>query len=450
MNGILIDVYINNEPTRMDIEDVLFYEMQDLDIFDYHIEVVKALAILMRSEISKRIKNSTYYTSSTKEIFLSEENLKKLDGEKKRLLKMALEETEGVIVVSGDKSVDVFLTRCCGGGTANSEDILGYRVSYLRKVLCKYCSEDYSEKIVKINDIAKKININRFSYRENIDDILKNVVRDETGRILKVNFLGKEMSGEEFIKYFGVASNRVYFLEDSISLKTVGEGLGLGVCLKGANNLAKNGAIYKDIINYYYTGIEFKRLDGEGISKLLSGKKIIIDPGHGGRDKGSVNKDVIEKDVNLSIALSLEKMLRRIGANVILTRNEDIDISLEERVKFINAQRPEFCISIHQNSFMMPGINGVEAYCYDKDNEAIKLGKFLCSNISDTIGVKNRGVRTGDYYILRESRVSTLILECMYLTGNIDISKYSSRNYLLIAGCIFDSICKYYNVEPQN
>jgi stage II sporulation protein D len=449
MYGLLLDVNIDNKACKMDIEDIVMYELSGLDIFSYDIEVIKTIAVLKRSELSKWLKNSNLYVPSKGEVTTTSKKFDSLSEEKKSLLKDVVKDTAGIIVLSGEKAVDLYFTKCCGGGTVNSEDVFNYKINYLRKILCRYCNMEYDEKTVKINDIAQKLNIVRSSYKENINDILNAIERDETGRILKVNFLGKEMSGEEFIRLFNVKSNRVYFTEDSITLKVIGDGVGLGVCLEGADKLAKDGLKYKDIINYYYTGVMFKRLDRESNLKLLSGKKIVIDPGHGGRDKGNVNRDVIEKDVNLSIALKLEKMLKYIGATVVLTRNDDLEISSEERVKIINKERPEFCISIHQNSFMMQGMNGIEAYCYDKDEEAVKLGKIICSNVNSAAGIKNRGVRIGDYYLLRESRVSALIIECMYLTGNVDIEKYNEENYFLIAKSIFDSICKYYNVEPQ-
>ena len=69
------------------------------------------------------------------------------------------------------------------------------------------------------------------------------------------------MTGEEFAKLFEINSNRIYFLEDSVVFKIIGEGSGLGICLDGANKLAQDGLGFKDIINYYYTGVEFETLD---------------------------------------------------------------------------------------------------------------------------------------------------------------------------------------------
>jgi N-acetylmuramoyl-L-alanine amidase len=144
----------------------------------------------------------------------------------------------------------------------------------------------------------------------------------------------------------------------------------------------------------------------------------------------------------------LEKRLGEIGARVILTRFKDENIPMGDRVSLINAAKPEMFISIHQNSFMIPGINGVEVYCYGKDAEAMRFGNILCENISRMGGIKNRGVRTGDYYLLRECRVSGVIIECMYMSGDKDGTKYNDETYEAIAGAIYESICSYYDIEP--
>jgi N-acetylmuramoyl-L-alanine amidase len=207
------------------------------------------------------------------------------------------------------------------------------------------------------------------------------------------------------------------------------------------------GMNYKDIIGYYYTDIQFRDIDEREILKSLNHKKIVIDPGHGGDDCGNCYNGLIEKDINLEIALYLEKMLQSIGGDIILIRNSDCDIPLGERVNIINRERPDFYISIHQNSFLSSGVNGVEAYCYNRDEEAMRLGNIICSEISSAVDVKNRGVRTGDYYLLRECKVNGVIVECMYITGNQDIIKFNRENYMHIAEALLRSVCRFYNIE---
>lgn len=261
--------------------------------------------------------------------------------------------------------------------------------------------------------------------------------------------MGKDMDAEEFIKLFEVEGSRAYFLEQNIAIKVVGKGLGLGICLEGANNMAKKGYGYKDIINYYYTGIEYEKLCDDEILNSLKGRKIVIDPGHGGEDKGNEVNGILEKDVNLIISKYIKEMLEKRDANVILTRDTDKDVPLSERVRIINNVRPDFYISIHQNSFFLKGVNGVEAYCFsENDYDSKYLGDLICGSISKEVGTVKRGVRFGNYYILREAKVNGVIVECLYMSGDRDSMKYNNENYLIIAKCVYESLCNFYNVIP--
>lgn len=98
-------------------------------------------------------------------------------------------------------------------------------------------------------------------------------------------------------------------------------------------------------------------------------RKIIIDPGHGGWDAGTISKNGLrEKDLVLAIAKKLCKRLeQRLGAEVILTRTTDIFIPLEERTALANEQSADLFVSIHANSSKNDRINGVETYFLSLD-----------------------------------------------------------------------------------
>lgn len=452
MGGIFIEVYINGraEVEKIEIEEALLYEIAALDscIEDNCIEVIKALAVLKRSQLVKGIKNSKYFQPLKENTMIDRTRYELLDEGQKALIQEMVAATKGVVVVNGTKAVDFFITECCGGGTSNSEDVLGYRINYLRRVLCKYCSPGSSSKNISIGEYAGELNLKGLSFKENMDGVFSEAERDDTGRIRSINFLDLKLSGEEFAKLFGMDSNRIYFMEDSITLKAIGKGMGLGVCLEGANKMAKEGFGFMDIINYYYTGVEFENLDEYKLQKTLGDKKIIIDPGHGGADMGNIADGIVEKEVNLQIALKLKDRLEERGALVVLTRCKDVNLTLSDRVDIINSERPELYISIHQNYFASPGVNGVECYCYKRDEEALKLGSIITRKISEGAGIKDRGVRTGDYFLLRECKVSGIMVECMYLSGRLDREKYHEDNYNQIADAMYESLCSYYSIEP--
>ncbi len=95
--------------------------------------------------------------------------------------------------------------------------------------------------------------------------------------------------------------------------------------------------------------------------------RIVIDPGHGGHDFGTIGPGGLpEKDLVLSLARSLRKMIQeKIGAEVILTRDDDTFISLEERTAIANQHKADLFISIHANSSRNHSISGVETYYLD-------------------------------------------------------------------------------------
>ena len=451
MDCIMIDAYTNEgDLLKYDIEYAVICELSVINISDLEYEVIKALAVLKRSELAKRIKNSIYYDERNEKLIVDENCFITLDEETQNKFKKAAEDTKGIIAVSNEKSVNMYFTGCCGGGTANSEDVLGYKVNYLRKVLCKHCSSSFTEKKITASEIANKVNYMGNIYKNEIYNTLHNVKRDDTGRIISLEVFGRKLTGSDFMKYFNLESNKVYFAENEISFKIVGKGPGLGLCLEGACNLVKSGSDCFDIIKYYYTGVEFKILDENSILKLLSDKTILIDPGHGGSDNGNTKNELKEKDANLLISLYLKKMLEDVKANVILTRNNDANVLLGDRVRLINEIRPDFYISIHQNIFASENVNGTEIYSYDRDSEAIKLAEVISKLMSSSTGIKNRGINTGNYYLLRECKVSGIIIECMYISGSEDRNKYNNETFMKIAKSIFEGICRYYNIMPQN
>lgn len=438
----------NSRRIEAELDKVIEIVLSSYEIGWCHIEVIKALSVLVRSEMMQRIPSSRYYNPQ-KEPVVADRAPEDGNCACSEILKKAVESTRGLIAISGDKAVDVFFTKCCGGATASSEDIKGIRINYLRRVVCRHCKENIRERTVSITDVIKKLDVAKPAYKDTIDGIFHNVVRDQEGRIITIDVMNRRMTGEEFMEYFGVESNRIYFLEDSICLKVCGDGTGLGICLMGANSLAESGMSFEEIIKYYYTGVTLHQIDQGMLSRSLNGEKIILDPGHGGEDKGNSFGDIYEKDVNLKIALKLKERLELSGGEVLLTRDCDIYVPMSSRLKLINSVRPKFYISIHQNSFFSDKVNGAECYCFDGDNEAMKLGRFICQEIEKESGIKNRGVRTGNYYMLREGKVNGLIVECMYMSGDMDTRMCNDDGYSRIADGIYKGICMYYNIIPM-
>ncbi|MGN1121104.1 MAG: family 10 glycosylhydrolase, partial [Eubacteriales bacterium] len=118
--------------------------------------------------------------------------------------------------------------------------------------------------------------------------------------------------------------------------------------------------------------------------KPLSGKTIVVDAGHGGSDSGALGcGSVNEAMLNLEIALYLRTELEALGAAVKMTRTEDVTVSLEERMAFLNDANPDLAISVHQNSIASSvDAQKVRGYLGLYGTEA---GKLLAKSISSTV-----------------------------------------------------------------
>lgn len=436
VENIKAKILLDNKEIALDVETATLYAISDIDIKDMEYELLKVLAVLKRSEVFKKVRSSPYYEKDLR-ISVKKRKIRKS-------FKKAVEETKGEVVFSNDKLVELYYTMCCGGVTSNAEDIIGKKLDYIRKVYCDKCKERESYRKIILDKSTLKVD-KEPSFNNDVKNIFSDVVRNEEGRIQSVNILGETLSGEEFIKRLNLKSNKVLFKEEVLNLKVLGEGLGLGICIEGAQKLAKEGKKYKEIIEYYYTNIRFDTFDKDNYSDL-NGKVIVLDPGHGGEDKGNIIEGFVESEIVLDIAKKLKPLLEKKNIKVHLTREENENRSLTDRIDIANKIKPDFLLSLHLNAFLMPGVNGCEAHCYELDGDAVELSNFILNEIENRVKIKKRKVNFGDYLILRESKSSTIIIECLYLTGNKDIKFLDEDISEKIAKAIYKGICKYYNL----
>ncbi len=139
--------------------------------------------------------------------------------------------------------------------------------------------------------------------------------------------------------------------------------------------------------------------DGSLAKQLALGvRRIVIDPGHGGKDCGAVgyDKSVLEKNVTLAVAKRLAREIRqRIGCEAILTRDKDVFLSLEERTAIANTKNGDIFVSIHANAHRKRNVYGVETYLLNlaTDSDAIMVAArenaTSTKNISDLEAILN-------------------------------------------------------------
>lgn len=166
---------------------------------------------------------------------------------------------------------------------------------------------------------------------------------------------------------------------------------------------------------------------------------VMLDAGHGGEDFGthSLGKPVYhEKYLNLSTTMMVKSYLQQFGYEVILTRHDDTFIPLDERALFANEQKPKIFISIHFNSAPSTDAEGIEVFYYRNDENKIRMtqSKSLAQSILDktlqNTQAKSRGVKHGNYAVIRETTMPAALIEGGFLTNENEMEKIKNANYL--------------------
>ena len=138
-------------------------------------------------------------------------------------------------------------------------------------------------------------------------------------------------------------------------------------------------------------------------SAQFSGRKFVLDPGHGGSDPGAVGIDggvaPNEEDFVLDVALRLRTLLQNAGATVVMTRTTDTTVSLTARRDLTNAEDPDAFLSIHCNSFGDPIPHGTETFWWTSGNASDQaLAGDVQSRMVAAFALTNRGVKQGNFH----------------------------------------------------
>lgn len=145
-------------------------------------------------------------------------------------------------------------------------------------------------------------------------------------------------------------------------------------------------------------------------------KTVVIDPGHGGHDRGGVPYQRIgEKGMTLDVSLRLRNVLQAQGYRVIMTRTSDVFIPLGTRVAIANRHRGAIFVSVHFNSSRRAGANGVETYYYRSDSAS--LAASIHRNVVAGAPTENRGIRRRGFYVIRRTSIPSVLVECGFLTN---------------------------------
>jgi N-acetylmuramoyl-L-alanine amidase len=161
-----------------------------------------------------------------------------------------------------------------------------------------------------------------------------------------------------------------------------------------------------------------------------NGKKIVvIDAGHGNQDPGATGiTGKREKDFNLAVALKVEKLLKKEpNIDFVLTRSNDTFLELKQRVKIANDLKADVFVSIHANSSGSSVATGTETY-YQRESSK-SFANIMHKYLVNATGLKDRGVRYGNFHVIRETKMAAVLLEVGYLSNKNDESALFNETF---------------------
>lgn len=205
----------------------------------------------------------------------------------------------------------------------------------------------------------------------------------------------------------------------------------------------------------------------ENWSPPLSGKVIVIDPGHGGPDGGAQTKNkIFEKDIALEVSIGLRDLLQQSGAIVHMTRETDTDLASEHtkglsnrkvedlgnRLQFINDHDPEFFVSIHLNSIPSPKWRGAQTFYHPKKDESKHLAKMIQSEVIRNLENTTRSaLALNNMYLLKNAEVPGSLIEIGFLSNEAEREQLQQEKYQRqMAGSIYQGILRYMTEDIDN
>ena len=200
----------------------------------------------------------------------------------------------------------------------------------------------------------------------------------------------------------------------------------------------------------------------EASSMPITQKTVIVDAGHGGDDGGAIGIDgTVEKDINLDIALKLEKILKFYGFNVIMTRTQDVmtcDDGLDSlrkrkisdihnRFELMRKNPDAIFISVHQNKFEDSSQHGTQVFYSGNDERSKELAEAIQTSVTLTLQRKNDRVvkKSGSgIYLLYHAKIPAVLVECGFISNSDEVKKLKDESYRMkLAILVADGLLKY-------
>ncbi len=195
------------------------------------------------------------------------------------------------------------------------------------------------------------------------------------------------------------------------------------------------------------------------LGTLVSGRKVVIDPGHGGGDPGArSNTGITEKHLNLDVALRLKKYLSRVGVYCIMVRETDRDFfgfgdsystkkrrDLDRRIQIANQSKADIFLSIHANSFPQTIYHGAQTFYNTNNPESRRLAEAVQEQLVSSLGPNHRKAKKGQYRVLELTEMPGIIIETGFLSNPEEARLLATEQYReQLALAIYHGLIKYF------
>ncbi len=217
----------------------------------------------------------------------------------------------------------------------------------------------------------------------------------------------------------------------------------------GNSFLAANAAQNSDTVVEMHTepegsGVQNVVLDGEGGLTEATQEKgededsvnepkaptVVVDAGHGGNDGGTFSGKIIEKDITLAVAKKMQKLLEEQEINVIMTRETDEYMDLEERTQISNENDTDLFISVHCNYYEGGSeVKGIECYYAEDDEISEEVAWTIMKSIDGISGLRNRGAKEEDYFVTEFNDAPAVLVEMGFLSNPTECKNLADSDY---------------------
>jgi N-acetylmuramoyl-L-alanine amidase len=197
---------------------------------------------------------------------------------------------------------------------------------------------------------------------------------------------------------------------------------------------------------FSYTNIKVKAIEDKNI--------VYLDPGHGGMDGGCNFQELIEKDINLKIALKVREILEEKGYEVKMTRSVDKHLcvdkfskkeDLETRINLINSSDADLYVSIHTNSFVNPKYYGAQVFYNNKLENNVFIAKTIQSYLVENTKTTRIAKALNNIMVLREITKPGCLIECGFISNPDEYLLFQKDGYIRkIANSIVYGIDDYF------